>query len=117
MQAEAESRLWDSAQADPRIMAELVQSRVRPEAPVAAPTPTFAEVQGIVAQRCQMCHNAVVQSKNVRLDSAEAIRVHAQQVYQQAVVLRLMPMNNATAITEAERATIGRWFRAGAPTP
>ncbi len=42
VQAEAESRLWDSAQADPRIMAELVQSRVRPEAPVAAPTPTFA---------------------------------------------------------------------------
>lgn len=31
VQAEAESRLWDSAQADPRIMAELVQARVRQE--------------------------------------------------------------------------------------
>lgn len=89
-----------------------------PQAPaaaaVAAPPPTFAEVQGIVAQRCQLCHNATLQSKNVRLDSAEAIRAHAQQVYQQAVVLKLMPMNNATAITEAERAALGRWFEAGA---
>jgi uncharacterized membrane protein len=31
------------------------------------------------------------------------------------VVLKLMPMNNATQITEAERALIGRWFQAGAP--
>lgn len=40
--AEAESRLWDSAQADPRIMAELVQSRVRPEVELAVPEQTFA---------------------------------------------------------------------------
>jgi len=31
------------------------------------------------------------------------------------VVLKLMPMNNATQITGAERALIGRWFEAGAP--
>ena len=37
-------------------------------------------------------------------------------IYQQAVVLKLMPMNNATGITDAERALIGRWFEAGAPT-
>ena len=43
------------------------------------------------------------------------IRAHAQQVYQQAVVLKLMPMNNATQITDAERALLGRWFEAGAP--
>jgi uncharacterized membrane protein len=36
-------------------------------------------------------------------------------VYQQVVVTRLMPMNNATGITEAERSLIGRWFLAGAP--
>jgi uncharacterized membrane protein len=33
------------------------------------------------------------------------------------VVLRLMPQNNATQITEAERELIGRWFRAGAMAP
>ena len=28
-----------------------------------------------------------------------------------------MPMNNATGITEAERALIGQWFQGGAVTP
>lgn len=42
MQAEAESRLWDSAQADPRIMAELVQSRVRSETAAVEPLKSFA---------------------------------------------------------------------------
>jgi uncharacterized membrane protein len=31
------------------------------------------------------------------------------------VVLKAMPLNNATQITDAERALIGRWFAAGAP--
>jgi uncharacterized membrane protein len=36
-------------------------------------------------------------------------------VYQQTVVTRQMPLNNATGMTEAERALIAQWFRAGAP--
>jgi uracil-xanthine permease len=34
-------------------------------------------------------------------------------VYQQAAVLKLMPLNNATQITDAERALIKRWYEAG----
>ena len=79
-----------------------------------APVPRFAEVQAIVTQRCVSCHGPALQSKNVRLDSAAEISKHAQAIYQQVVVLKQMPMNNATAITEAERAAIGRWFSAGA---
>jgi uncharacterized membrane protein len=75
----------------------------------------FAQVQSVVGQRCTMCHGAAVQNKNVRLDSADEIGRHAQAIYQQAVVLKAMPMNNATGITEAERALLGRWFEAGAP--
>jgi uncharacterized membrane protein len=30
-------------------------------------------------------------------------------------VLKLMPMNNATQITEAERDLVRRWWEAGAP--
>jgi len=30
-------------------------------------------------------------------------------------VLKLMPMNNATQISDDERALIKRWFEAGAP--
>jgi uncharacterized membrane protein len=86
-----------------------------PAALEAAPPPSFAEVQGVVGQRCQLCHNAAFNNKGVRLDSPAEIAAHAQQIYQQAVVLKLMPMNNATQITDAERALLGRWFEAGAP--
>ena len=75
----------------------------------------FADVQPVFAQRCQMCHNEQMPSKNVRLDSAAEIGKHAQMVYQQSVVLKTMPLNNATQITDAERALIGTWFKAGAP--
>ena len=74
----------------------------------------YAQVQPVIAQRCYQCHGAALQMKNVRLDSPAALKQHADAVYQQAVVARAMPMNNATGITEAERALIGRWFQAGA---
>ena len=92
-----------------------VKPEPQPVAAAVAPA-TFADVQGIVTQRCVMCHGPAMQSKNVRLDSADEVARHAQQIYQQAVVLKAMPMNNATQITEAERALIGRWFTAGAAT-
>ena len=79
----------------------------------AAPV-SFAQVQAVVTQRCVLCHGEAMQSKNVRLDSADEIARHAQQIYQQSVVLKLMPMNNATQITDAERAMIARWFTDGA---
>jgi len=75
---------------------------------------SFAQVQQLMEQHCIMCHGAQMQSKNVRLDSPEAIRQHALSLYQQTVVTRQMPMNNATGMTEAERALIAVWFRAGA---
>jgi uncharacterized membrane protein len=88
-----------------------------PPAEAAAGAPaTFAQVQTIVNQRCVMCHNAQLANKDVRLDSKAGIERHAQQIYQQAVVLKLMPLNNATQITEAERRLLGRWFEAGAPS-
>ena len=87
-----------------------------PQPPAAAPaTATLAEVQAVLDQRCVPCHNAQLQQKNVALHTPELTRQHAQAVYQQSVVLKLMPLNNATRITEAERALIKRWFEAGAP--
>ncbi len=73
--------------------------------------PTFAQVQAVIAQRCEVCHNQTLANKNVRLDNGAEIARHAQEIYQQAVVLKTMPMNNATQITDAERALLGRWFR------
>jgi uncharacterized membrane protein len=77
---------------------------------------TFTQVQAVIEQRCVLCHNAQLQSKNVALHTPELITQHAQQIYQQSSVLKLMPMNNATQITDAERALIKRWFENGAPT-
>ncbi|MDP2065453.1 MAG: urate hydroxylase PuuD [Burkholderiaceae bacterium] len=77
---------------------------------------SFKNVQDVLARRCDMCHGAAVQMKNVRLDSPALVQQHAQTIYQQVVVQKLMPMNNATGITDAERALIGQWFRDGAKT-
>jgi uncharacterized membrane protein len=54
--------------------------------------------------------------KNVRLDSPQGVASHAQAMYQQVVVTRIMPMNNATGISQVERNFIKQWFEAGAKT-
>ncbi|VTU24018.1 putative membrane protein [Variovorax sp. PBL-H6] len=76
----------------------------------------FGEVKKVLEQRCYMCHGAQVQMKNVRLDTPEQVASHAQGVYQQAVVTKIMPMNNATGMTDGERALIAKWFEGGAKT-
>ena len=88
----------------------------RPVASAAAAPASFAQVKAVVGQRCMLCHNAQVQNKGVTLHRPELIRQHAQAVYVQATLTRQMPLNNATQISEDERALIKRWFEAGAPT-
>jgi len=82
----------------------------------AARTLRYADLQPVLAQRCYLCHGDKVQMKNVRLDSPQNVKAYAQYMYQQAVVLKLMPMNNATGITDAERLLIKQWFEGGART-
>jgi uncharacterized membrane protein len=74
----------------------------------------YKTVQAVFEQRCHLCHGAQVQMKNVRLDSPEGVKLHAQNIYQQSVVTKVMPLNNATGITDAERALIKQWFESGA---
>jgi uncharacterized membrane protein len=80
-----------------------------PATPVA-----YAQIEPVLSQRCVQCHGEQVQMKNVRVVSPEQVQRHAQAIYQQVVVSKLMPMNNATGITEEERSLIGRWFMTGA---
>ena len=91
-------------------------------APVAvaavAPGPapgTYANVKAVIDQRCVLCHNAQVRNKGIELDRPELVKQHSQEVFQQAVVLKQMPLNNATGITDQERELIRRWYDAGAP--
>ena len=75
---------------------------------------SYEPVQKVLEQRCYMCHGAQVQMKNVRLDSPLLVKQHAQSIYQQVAVSKIMPMNNSTNITEAERTLVKQWFEAGA---
>jgi uncharacterized membrane protein len=84
-------------------------------AAAAAHDVSFQQVKGVIDQRCVMCHSAQVQSKGLAFDNPASIKRHAQQMYQQAVVLKLMPLNNATQITAGERDLLKRWYEAGAP--
>ena len=81
---------------------------------MAAASFDYEKLQPVLAQRCYMCHGEQVQMKNVRLDSKALVSQHAQSIYQQVVVSKIMPMNNATGITEAERLLVKQWFEAGA---
>ena len=76
-----------------------------------SPRPVPTAVLKIVEQRCILCHGAQMQMKNVRLDSPENLQQHMAAVYQQVVVTKQMPMNNATGITAAERQTIAEWSK------
>lgn len=102
------------------IVAAIVWMKPAPAPQAAAVPPAvasgegFATVAKVLEQRCYMCHGPQVQMKNVRLDSPEGVKQHAQAVYQQVVVARLMPMSNSTGMTEEERALVKRWFEAGA---
>jgi len=79
-----------------------------------SPAATFVQVKSVIDQHCLSCHGAQVQMKNVRLDTAENIKLHAQNVYQQVSVTQQMPMNNATGMTPEERQLVVSWYLAGA---
>jgi uncharacterized membrane protein len=97
------------------LIALIVWLRPAPAVAVVLPeTVGYAQIKPVVEQRCVMCHGAALASKGVRLDSPEAMKLHAQSVYQQVVVSKLMPMNNATGLTETERALFAKWFKDGA---
>jgi len=77
--------------------------------------PPLIEVQAVIAQRCLACHGEQLAQKGVALHSPALLAQHAQAIHQQVVLARTMPLNNATQMTEAERALLARWVAAGAP--
>ncbi len=109
---------WWHAVAGVALLAVLIAARApaSPAAGAAAPEPaSHAAVARVVEQRCAICHNAAVAQKGVALHTPALLQQHAQAVHQQTVLLKAMPLNNATQMTDAERALIARWYAAGAP--
>lgn len=80
-----------------------------PSATVAVPS--FEQLKAVIDTRCLLCHNSQLASKNIRFDSPELIRDQAALIYQQAVVTKIMPLNNATGITDQERDLMAAWFK------
>jgi uncharacterized membrane protein len=89
-------------------------------APVAgAPSIRVADIEPILQQRCATCHAAHptmmgAAPAGVLLDTPESISLNAQRVYQQAVVLKAMPLGNVTQMTDGERQKLAAWFQGGA---
>jgi uncharacterized membrane protein len=108
---------WRAAAVGVLLLLGLAVALAPSRAPLPSPSAavSFAEVKAVVDQRCVLCHNAQVQNKNVALHTEPLLRQHAQAVYQQAVLLKLMPLNNATQMTVEERTLLSRWYEAGMP--
>ena len=98
------------------LIALIAWMKPAPEAPAAAAPATvdYAQLKPILEQRCYICHGEAVQQKGLRFDSEDHVRANAQLIYQQVVVQKLMPLGNATQMTDAERAMVKRWFDGGA---
>lgn len=82
-----------------------------------APVVKLADIQPILQQRCVACHSAHPTMMGsapagVLFDTPEEISTNAQRLYQQAVVLKAMPLGNVTQMTDPEREKIAAWFRA-----
>ena len=91
--------------------------------PATAPssvTVSFAQVKGIISERCAGCHAAQPTTsgfsqppKGVILENAEQIVLHAPKIAE-TVASRYMPIGNLTQMTDAERVRIAVWFLDGA---
>jgi len=99
----------------------VLNEAAKPPAPAEVPVPAFAQVRALVDRNCVMCHSANPTHKGVtappngvRLDTDEGLTKNAAKVYERAVATHSMPLNNETAMTDAERASLGAWIEAGA---
>jgi len=79
----------------------------------------FEDAQRVVMGRCSMCHaqepfwsdTLLWAPKAVHLDTPEDIAQNARAIYLQAGISHAMPPANVTAITDAERQILTRWYR------
>ncbi len=92
--------------------------------PAAGAPVAFARVHGIVTERCVPCHSQHPTQPGfssppagVAFDTPGQIKAEASAIEQLAVVLKVMPLNNATHMTQAERDALGAWISQRANIP
>lgn len=103
--------------------ASIVATQVQPRI-VLGPVPPFARVQALIDTHCVMCHSPRPTHKgftappnNAVFDTPAHIQQYAPRIYDMAVASHAMPLGNETGITDAERAELGAWVKAGAKIP
>lgn len=81
----------------------------------------FAKVYSVIQERCTVCHSASPSNiafqtapADVKLDTAEEIKINLQRIIAQSVSTKVMPLGNMTNMTDEERQTIGQWANNGA---
>ncbi len=94
-----------------------------PPAKAGGATVSFAQAQHVVAARCQPCHSQhPTQSgftsppAGLAFDTPEQIAGNAARIRSVAVASTVMPLGNATHMTQDERDLLGRWIAQGAVT-
>jgi uncharacterized membrane protein len=87
----------------------------------AAVAARFAQVQGIIQQRCVPCHSPTpsfagftAPPNGVLLDTPEHLLTHTIQMQTQ-LSTKVMPIGNLTQMAETERAIVLAWLTDGAP--
>ncbi|MGR4867083.1 urate hydroxylase PuuD [Caulobacter sp. LARHSG274] len=95
----------------------------RPKPPEVASDVPFATAQAIVQKHCVMCHSAAPTHKGftappngAAFDTPAGMARYAPRIRERAVDSASMPLGNETHITDAERAQLGAWIKAGAKT-
>jgi len=81
----------------------------------------FAQVRGVIQERCAVCHSARPTSSlfssapaGVMFDTPQQIQLLAPRIQAQAVTSQIMPLGNITQMTQQERDLIGAWVTEGA---
>ena len=104
------------------ILAALIYAGLPASLPSTSSTATDAvsmeEVQAILQVHCVVCHSAqptqpgfTAPPLGVVFDTQAEINKLAQQIYQQTVISKVMPIGNLTGMTEAERQKIASWIQ------
>jgi uncharacterized membrane protein len=78
----------------------------------------FQQVNSIISMRCLACHSSnptddvfKAAPKGLIFESEAQIRAVAENIFQQVVVGKTMPLANKTQMTEEERSVLAQWLK------
>ncbi len=99
----------------------IITAAPRPAPPASGEAVSFAEVKQIIALRCVACHSQnptqagfASAPAGILLETDAQLLTQANNIYQQSVIAKAMPLGNLTSMSDEERDKINRWFNAGA---